>query len=251
MRSVDFRTRTGADVRPVDAGEFFDDELPDRWAASGPLALDGARQLGVDPFGFEVDGRAWTVRLDADGAGRLVVEPGLEDARAVVRLDADGFHDLVNDLRTPMGFLTGGDLDMPRGRLEHFLDWWVVLRAALDGRRAHVAGDVSFVDPDGAPLDLGRSFRLDDDAEKISHANSRDGDLQQLAIDLRDNSKKVWALSPPLVPFAHQAGVTVGGYTDDQRKQLVRQVEEARRGLVLADQIVNRSIQITRRIVFS
>ncbi len=170
MRSVDFRTRTGADVRPVDAGEFFGVELPDRWAACGPLALDGARQLGVRPFGFDVDGGAWTVRHDGDGDGdgRLVVEPGLDDASAVVRLDAEGLHDLVNDLRTPMGFLMGGDLDMPRGRLEHFLDWWVVLRSALDGRRAHVAGDVSFVDPDGAPLDLARSFRLDDDADEIS-----------------------------------------------------------------------------------
>ncbi|HET6686320.1 MAG TPA: hypothetical protein VFH02_07330, partial [Jiangellaceae bacterium] len=123
--------------------------MPDRWAACGSLAVDGARQLGVDPFGFDVDGGAWTVRLEGDGGDRLVIEAGLDDASAVVRLDPDGLHDLVNDLRTPMGFLTGGDLDMPRGRLEHFLDWWVVLRSVLDGRRAHVAGDVSFLDPDG------------------------------------------------------------------------------------------------------
>lgn len=167
MRSVDLRTRSGADVRPVDPVGFFADELPARLAADGSLALDGARQLGVRPFGFEVDGRGWTVRLD-DGAGSFAVDDGLDDAQAVVRLDAVGLHDLVNDLRTPMGFLTGGDLDMPRGRLEHFLDWWVVLRSVLDGRRAHVAGDVSFLEPDGRPLDLRRSFRLDDDPEDVN-----------------------------------------------------------------------------------
>jgi hypothetical protein len=169
MRSVDLRTRTGADVRPVDAVAFFEDELPDLLARSGSLAAPGARQLGVRPFGFDVDGRGWTVQLADDGGdGRVVVTPGLDDAAAVVRLDAVGLQDLVNDLRTPMGFLTGGDLDLPRGRLEHFLDWWVVLRAVLDGRRAHVAGDVTFRDPDGGPLDLGRAFRLDDDPDEVS-----------------------------------------------------------------------------------
>lgn len=165
MRSVDLRTRTGADVRPVDAATFFGEELPARFAEHGALAADGARQLGVRPFGFDVDGARWTVRLTG---GTLGVDPGTDDAHAVVRLDNVGLHDLVNDLRTPMGFLTGGDLDMPRGRLEHFLDWWVVLRSVLDGRRAHVAGDLSFVDPEGRPLDLRRSFRIDDDPDEAS-----------------------------------------------------------------------------------
>jgi hypothetical protein len=57
-----------------------------------------------------------------------------------------------------MGFLTGGDLDMPKGRLEHFLDWWVVLRSLLDGRSVHVPGSVEFHDPAGDPLDLRRAF---------------------------------------------------------------------------------------------
>jgi hypothetical protein len=166
MRSVDMRSRTGADVRAVEPAAFFGDELPALFAERGALAVDGARQLGVRPFGIVVDGEGWTMSL---GDGGFAVEPGTDDAHAVVRLDGDGLHDLVNDLRTPMGFLTGGDLDMPRGRLEHFLDWWVVLRAVLDGRRAHVAGDVDFADADGAPLDLRRSFTLDDDPEAASH----------------------------------------------------------------------------------
>jgi hypothetical protein len=168
MRSVDLRTRSVADVRPVDAAAFFGEELPARFAASGHLALDGARQLGVRPIGLEVEGRSWTLRLSDDAPGYFTVEPGAADAETIVRLDAEALHDLVNDLRTPMAFLTGGDLDLPRGRLEHLLDWWVVLRSVLDERRAHAAGDVSFVDPEGQPLDLERSFAIDDDPEQVS-----------------------------------------------------------------------------------
>jgi ectoine hydroxylase-related dioxygenase (phytanoyl-CoA dioxygenase family) len=166
MRSVDVRTRTGADVRPVDAATFFGDELPSLLADRRDLALPGARQLHPRALGFDVDGQAWTLALTDDA---ISVTPGLEDAVAVVRLDAIGLHDIVNDLRTPMGFLTGGDLDMPSGRLEDFLDWSVVLRAVLDGQRAHVAGDVTFRDADGEPLDLGQGFAVDDDPEAISH----------------------------------------------------------------------------------
>ena len=73
-----------------------------------------------------------------------------------MRLDADALADLVNDLVTPMTFFTGGELDMPRGRLEDFLDWWVVLRSVLDGRPVHTRGAVDFRDESGAPLDLDR-----------------------------------------------------------------------------------------------
>src|SRR5437899_1173387 len=123
MASVDVRTRTAADVRSVDAAAFLDDEFPDLVAARAALATPGARQLGLRPFGFEVDGRGWTLSFDGDS---FTVGDGTDDAAAVVRLDAEEFQDIVNDLRTPIGFFTGGDLDMARGRLEDFLDWWVV-----------------------------------------------------------------------------------------------------------------------------
>ena len=166
MRSVDFRTRTSANLRSVDPVAFFGDELPSLATERAGLAADGARALGLRAFGIEVDGEGWTVDFDGD---RFSVVPGTGDAAAIVRLDQTGLHDLVNDLRTPMGFLTGGDLDMPKGRLEHFLDWWVVLRALLDGRSVHVPGSVEFRDAAGDPLDLRRAFRIDGDAEEISH----------------------------------------------------------------------------------
>jgi hypothetical protein len=68
-----------------------------------------------------------------------------------------------------MTFLTGGTLDMVRGDLGDFLDWWVVLRSLIDGRHAHTRGDITFVDRDGSPLDLSRAFTPDDDDEDIAH----------------------------------------------------------------------------------
>ena len=164
MISVDVRTRTANDVRSVDPQHFFGDELPRLLDERADLAVPGARELGLRPFALEVDGGAWTLTFDGD---RFHVASGLADDTALVRLDGEGLNDIVNDLRTPMGLFTGGDLDMPRGRLEDFLDWWVVLRSLLDGRPVHTTGAVNFVDRDGSPLDLKRSFRVDDDLAAI------------------------------------------------------------------------------------
>lgn len=167
MRSVDLRTRDGSSIRSVDPDDWLGDELPTLLAERGGLAAGAARQMGLTTLGLEVDGAAWHVAFDGGGF-RVAPGPAVEPP-AVVRLDATGLHDLVNDVRTPMGFLTGGDLDMPVGRLEHFLDWWVVLRSVVDGQRAHVPGDVTFTALDGGPLDLTQAFTLDDDVEAVNH----------------------------------------------------------------------------------
>jgi hypothetical protein len=166
MVSVDLRTRTADDVRSADAREFFSDELPKLIADRSDLALPGARELAPRPLAFVVDGEAWTLALEADG---IRLAAGDADAKAVVVLDAEGFADLVNDIRTPIGFMTGGDLDMPRGRLDDFLDWAVILRSLLDGMPVHTVGAVDFRDRDGNPLDLRRAFRLDDDPAEMAH----------------------------------------------------------------------------------
>jgi hypothetical protein len=166
MRSVDLRTRTDADVRPVDAVEFFDETLPDLGARNGHLAAPGARELGVDSLGIEIAARSWTLALDGDA---VVVTPGTDDAPTVVRLDEEDLADLVHDIRTPVGFLSGGDLDLARGRFEDFLDWWVVLRSLLDDRPAHTKGAIDFRDQNGDQLDLGRAFTPDDDDEDMAY----------------------------------------------------------------------------------
>ena len=44
--------------------------------------------------------------------------------------------DIVNDQSTPVALMSNALLDMPEGNLPDFLNWWLVLRSALDGRRS-------------------------------------------------------------------------------------------------------------------
>jgi ectoine hydroxylase-related dioxygenase (phytanoyl-CoA dioxygenase family) len=160
MPSVDLRPRTADEIGPVDPEAFFTEQLPTLIAERGDLAVPGARELGVRSFAFVVDESAWTVSFDGD---RFTVVPGADGAAAVVRLDAETFADVVWDVLTPMGLFTSGSLDMPAGRLEDFMDWWVILRSLFDGRPVHTTGAVTF------DVDLGQSFTLDDDAEDQGH----------------------------------------------------------------------------------
>jgi len=50
MVSLDYRTRSEADIRPIDVTAFFEHELPVLIAENANLALAGARELGVEPF---------------------------------------------------------------------------------------------------------------------------------------------------------------------------------------------------------
>jgi hypothetical protein len=163
--SLDFRTRVDGDIRPVTTRTFFDDELPALAASRAHLVVDGARELGVDPFSFITPSGTWTLALDDDAI--TVVEA--DQGTAAVRLTDDDVADIVNDLKTPMTYLTGGTLDMPRGDLGDFLDAWVVLRALIDGRRVHTRGEIDFRDRHGEPLDLTRSFTPGDDDRDIAH----------------------------------------------------------------------------------
>ena len=188
MPSLDFRTRSDADAEPVDATEFFEDRLPGLIADRADLAVAGARELAPRPLAIAVDGKAWTLSLN----GTLAVAPGADDAGAVVNLDPEGVTDLVHDIRTPMGFFTGGDLDMRAGRLEDFLDWWVILRSLIDGRKVHTSGDITF------EHDLGHAFSIDDD-------------LSDMGAFLADAG------------FLHIAGV----FTEDEMNAVSRDIDDA------------------------
>jgi hypothetical protein len=150
--SVDLRTRTSADVVPVAARPFFTEALPARIEVLPHLPGLGATELDLRPLAIEVAGEAWTLRHHE---GTVTVSPGADGADAIWVLDDAGLTDLVHDVRTPMGFFTGGDLELRRGRLEDTLDWWVVLRSILDERPVHRTGDLELPDH--------RTFAPDDD----------------------------------------------------------------------------------------
>ena len=164
--SVDFRTRTDADLEAVDPHAFFSSQLPAALEANRERILPGAARLGLRPFIVEIEGEIWSLAWESE---RVRVQAGALPEAAHIKLPADELTRLVHDQCTPMTFFTGGALDMPSGGLHDFLDWWLVLRGALDGRRLHTPGAVTFRDRQGAPLDLKRAFQRDDPVEEMSH----------------------------------------------------------------------------------
>ncbi len=165
--SVDQRSRRMKDVRPLSTEEVLDVVLEEALEAHGELAARGARFRKVRPLGLEVeDGTAFTLRVDGQ---RLVRDPGLEKAGIVARLAVDGLSDLVQDYQSTMGLMMTARVQVVRGEMGDWLTWEPVLRALLDGRRVYETGDVGFRDLDGQPLDLDRSFGIDDDREEMAH----------------------------------------------------------------------------------
>src|SRR6185295_4763412 len=74
---------------------------------------------------------------------------------------AEQVADLVTDQVTPVGLLTGGTLDLARGRIARVMDWWLVLRSVLDGRPVFTPG------AGPAPVADAVGFSLDDDPEQL------------------------------------------------------------------------------------
>jgi Phytanoyl-CoA dioxygenase (PhyH) len=163
--TIDLRTRNDIDVEMIDVVDFFGNQLPHMAAERSALAVPGARELAVRPLTIQTTAGTWTLSVDDDA---VQVRPG-GGGPAEVRLDADEITDIVHDRRTPMTLLAAGTLDMPTGTINDFLDWWVVLRSLLDARAVHSAGDVTFTDRDGGPLDLQRAFSVDDDPATLAH----------------------------------------------------------------------------------
>jgi hypothetical protein len=155
--SVDLRTRSDADQHPVDAGRFFRDTLPSLLEEHRAEILPGAAGLSLGDFCIETDGEPWTLGWRGD---RVEVSPG-RGGSARVLLTSEQLSDIVNDQSTPVALMSNRLLEMPEGGLPDFLDWWLVVRAALDGRRIHVRGDVRFRG------DVRRSFTPDDSDEAM------------------------------------------------------------------------------------
>jgi hypothetical protein len=155
--SVDLRTRVDSEQAPVDAGVFFRETLPGALEENRGLVAAGGDSLALPDFCIEVDAEPWTLAWRDD---RVTVTAGA-NGQARVRLSGEQLTDLVNDQSTPIALMSNAILDMPEGGLPDFLNWWLILRSALDSRRAHRAGDVEF------SMGTQRSFTPDDSDEDM------------------------------------------------------------------------------------
>lgn len=154
--AFDLRTRDDATATAMSADELLGTVLSA--AFTDPRVAEGPDQPALRPLVLEVEGRCWTL---AFGDGRPHVHPGAVAAEgqrpAHLRLTTEQLSDLATDQLTPIGFMTGGALDLLDGGLGSVLDWWLVLRRALDDDPLPPASQVRL------PDDVVRSHSLDDD----------------------------------------------------------------------------------------
>ena len=164
--SIDTRSRMYKNIRDLRVEEVIDSVLPTAVADRGDLAARGIAYKGLPSLGFHCEGRDVTLR---ETDGHLLLESGIENAGVVAALDEPALSDLVQDVASTMGLAMTSKVSIDTGSLDEWISWEPALRALLDGRPVHEAGAVVPTDPDGEPLDLGRSFGLDDDRDEMAN----------------------------------------------------------------------------------
>ena len=87
----------------------------------------------------------------------------------MARLSEGALSDLIQDYQSTTGLAMTARVQLESGTMDDWLGWEPVFRALLDGRKAYETGDVHFTSLDGTPLDLNRTFSIDDDREEIAH----------------------------------------------------------------------------------
>ena len=174
MFSVDVRSRLDSDAEQIDSEVWIDNKLPFLLEQNSLIAYEGAQMLGCRPLGMRVAQKSFTL---IPSEGEIKLDLGVSNASVVVDLDEISFSDLVQDIQTPQSLATSKVIDLPLNEHFRFLKWWPVLRAIIDGRPVYKPGEIDFVNQDGSPLDLNRSFTQEDSDEEISWFLSQTGFL--------------------------------------------------------------------------
>lgn len=164
--TIDHRTRLQKNERALQRDEVFDDVISTALQTHGDLAGRGATYKDAPSLGLHVDGRGLTLEV-CDGV--LTASAGVDTAGVVAEMAEDALSDLVQDSQSTMGLAMTSRVQLTAGSINEWIGWEPILRALFDGRKVHETGDVTFADLDGKPLDLTRSFTIDDDHEEIGH----------------------------------------------------------------------------------
>lgn len=158
---------------PIDFDEFHLVDLPARLAAgNGALArvdLDGVRPLA---FRLE-DGRAYTYSATDEG---IAIAPGHEKARTIIELAYEDWCEFVWELRSCFALFYANRVRVPLGSFGHLARWEPALRAAYDGQLIYELADpLPVLGRGGRPLDLQRTFTLDDSDDEMRDFLERAG----------------------------------------------------------------------------
>lgn len=149
-----------------DFDEFHRSELPQRLreGVSDQVAWDVA---STPPIAMKLqDGRAYSYVCDQ---GSVRVEPGVrDDVAAVVVILERAWQDYVHEFRNISSLILAEAVRFERGGVDEWDAWGPAIRCMYSGRQIYDPS-MLFTGRNGDPLDLRRSFTLDDDHEDLSH----------------------------------------------------------------------------------
>jgi hypothetical protein len=255
--SVDLRTRadSGGPPAPVDPADFFLSQLPEAARSGARRLAQAVRWFGLKPLVVGCDGGAWVLSADEPSGPRPGPGPVLSVREATAGDPPVGFEvtpeqltELVHDLATPMAWFSSGTLraDVPIHRL---LDWWVLIRAALDGATPYVPGD-GLDRQMAAAHDLRRTFRPSDPPEVMRAFLERAGYLHVSGVFSEDEMAAVSADMNAAAPsYRRGDGRSWWAETADGQERLVRMQgfdrESATVAALLDDERLQRIGQVT------
>ena len=170
----DLRLRSIDDVRDIDIVAFHENEVPQLLEVNGALAAQTLRNSGLESIVIAVGENAYTWSVSETGS--LHVQSG-DSGRARADLTEEWFSDLVGNLRSSVAVLVSGEPVMTRGNVMHLMAWEAAMRSLVDGWPAYEPGVMTFEDQSGEPLDLTRTFRIDDDPAELMQFLSQTGFL--------------------------------------------------------------------------
>lgn len=157
---------SGERFGPVDFDWFHSEEIPRRL---GSRDLGGLRTIMASPasarlrpIAFSVGQGSYTYK-PAAGARGLEVVPGDHHAETVVALSRDDWSDFCLELKTCYALFYADRLEFQKGNFGQLAKWEPVIRVAFDGQPFYdIDHPEAVLGSDGRPLDLERSFSLED-----------------------------------------------------------------------------------------
>jgi ectoine hydroxylase-related dioxygenase (phytanoyl-CoA dioxygenase family) len=151
---------------PIDFDRFHRDELPALLRTREWVFSEADAEV-VRPLAFQLhDGRAYTYRP----SGRMfTVEPGTEGAHTVVELSEGEWCAFVWELRSSFSMFYADELAIVEGTFGQLVRWEPCLRVAIDGQALFdIDQPAPLLDEAGQPLDLGRTFTMEDNDDDIA-----------------------------------------------------------------------------------
>ncbi len=175
---------------PLSFDGFHRDRLPALVARNGRLIAGDL--AGVPPLAFRLPaGDAYTWIPTAHGV--RIVE-GDAEAETVVELDEATFSEFIHQLITAAGAAMTGRARIVRGSLPGWQRFEPAIQSLCEGREIY-GPEVwkTLVDRGSKPLDLGRSFSVDDDVEELRHFFQTAGYLHLRAVFRPDEVERYGA----------------------------------------------------------